>query len=56
MAVIPYIKMKKNVLILGGTSGIGLALAEKISTEKFNITVCGRSNINLKKQPIKLFS
>ena len=53
MAVIPYIKMKKNVLILGGTSGIGLALAEKISTEKFNITVCGRSNINLKKNKIK---
>jgi NAD(P)-dependent dehydrogenase (short-subunit alcohol dehydrogenase family) len=41
---------KKNILITGGSSGIGLAIAEKLAAEnKFNIVSLSRSNEKIKR-------
>ncbi len=39
--------LKKNILITGGTSGIGLAIAQKCLEEGANVVVTGRNEIKL---------
>src|SRR3569832_2520898 len=34
--------MQQHVVIIGGTSGIGLAAAELLTREKFRVTISGR--------------
>jgi NAD(P)-dependent dehydrogenase (short-subunit alcohol dehydrogenase family) len=39
--------MEQHVVIIGGTSGIGLAAAKILLREKFRVTVCGRDHQRL---------
>ena len=34
--------MQQHVVIIGGTSGVGLAAAEILLAEDFRVTICGR--------------
>jgi len=38
-----------NIIITGGTKGIGKAIAEKFAKEGFNIAICARTKADLKK-------
>ena len=38
-----------NIVITGGTKGIGKAIAEKFAQEGFNIAICARTKEDLKK-------
>jgi len=38
-----------NIVITGGTKGIGKAIAEKFAEEGFNIAICARTKEDLKK-------
>ncbi len=40
------IDMKPNALIVGGTSGLGLILAKKLS-EKYNVIITGRNSVSV---------
>ena len=40
--------MKKNILIIGGTSGIGYDISKKFASLKNNVTVIGRKTIHPK--------
>jgi len=39
--------MKKHILIIGGTSGLGLELARQYNALGHHVTVTGRKNPNL---------
>lgn len=41
--------IRMNVLITGGTSGIGLALAEIFAKEKYNLIIVSRTKNDLEK-------
>ena len=45
--------MKKNFLIIGGTSGLGYSIAEKLCFEDSKIVVTGRNSVNFKEDKIK---
>jgi len=40
--------MKKNILIVGGTSGVGLELSRRYTNEGHNVCITGRKNPELK--------
>ena len=42
-------KKTKNLLITGGTSGIGLEIIRKLADQNFNILTCARSKKNYPK-------
>jgi short-subunit dehydrogenase involved in D-alanine esterification of teichoic acids len=41
--------LSKNILITGGTQGLGLSLAKKLITDGANVIVCGRTDEDLQK-------
>ena len=41
--------MKKNIVVTGGTKGIGRAIIEKFASEGFNIATCARNEQDLQK-------
>ncbi|MEM1407501.1 MAG: SDR family NAD(P)-dependent oxidoreductase, partial [Bacteroidota bacterium] len=41
--------MKKNIVVTGGTKGIGRAIIEKCASEGFNIATCARNEQDLQK-------
>ena len=41
--------MKKNAIIIGGSTGIGFNFAKKLSQLKYNITIVSNNFENLKK-------
>jgi len=47
--------VKKNILIIGGTSGIGRKLAEHYAGEGHNVCITGRKNPNLDNVTFQLF-
>jgi short-subunit dehydrogenase len=41
--------MKKNAVITGATKGIGLAIAQKLASEGYNLAICARNQSDLDK-------
>ncbi len=52
--MIPLNPDERTVLITGGNKGIGLAIAEKFASERFNIIISGRDEKALKNATIQL--
>ena len=46
-------EMNKNFLILEGTNGLGLSLAEKLSSTKSKIIIAGRNFRNIDKDNLE---
>ena len=46
--------LSKNILITGGTQGLGLSLAKKLITDGANVIVCGRTDEDLQKTKLLL--
>ena len=44
----------KNIVITGGSRGIGYAIAKKCIEEGANVLICGRNEDNLKKAQMEL--